>query len=87
MADYQSIRELMHKRLRWIVVMRYMRPWGHFGLLFTHGLPWSLAAVAIHPTRPSPPLPGRLFRDALRHHRDDRHVGPEAGLVLAETCL
>lgn len=49
-ADYQSIRELMHKRLRWIVVMRYMRPWGHFGLLFTHGLPWSLAAVAIHPT-------------------------------------
>jgi len=49
-ADYQSIRELMHKRLRWIVVMRYMRPWGHFGLLFTHGLPWSLAAVAVHPT-------------------------------------
>jgi ceramide glucosyltransferase len=49
-ADYQSVRELMHKRLRWIVVMRYMRPWGHFGLLFTHGLPWSLAAVAVHPT-------------------------------------
>ena len=49
-ADYQSIRELIHKRLRWIVVMRYMRPWGHFGLLFTQGLPWSLAAVAVHPT-------------------------------------
>jgi len=49
-ADYQSIRELMHKRLRWIVVMRHMRPWGHFGLLFTHGLPWALAAVALYPS-------------------------------------
>jgi len=49
-ADYQSISELIHKRLRWIVVMRYMRPWGHFGLLFTQGLPWSLAAVAVHPS-------------------------------------
>ncbi len=52
-ADYQSLRELMHKRLRWIVVMRHMRPWGHFGLLFTLGLPWSLAAVAISPTLPT----------------------------------
>jgi ceramide glucosyltransferase len=49
-ADYKSIRELMQKRLRWIVVMRHMRPWGHFGLIFTHGLPWALAAVAVHPT-------------------------------------
>ncbi len=49
-ADYQSMRELIHKRLRWIVVMRHMRPWGHFGLAFTLGLPWSLAAVAVHPT-------------------------------------
>jgi ceramide glucosyltransferase len=49
-ADYRSIRDLLHKRLRWIVVMRHMRPWGHFGLIFTHGLPWSLAAVALHPS-------------------------------------
>jgi ceramide glucosyltransferase len=49
-ADYHSISELMHKRLRWIVVMRHMRPWGHFGLVFTHGLPWALAAVAVHPS-------------------------------------
>ena len=47
--DYQSIRELIHKRMRWIVVMRHMRPWGHFGLLFTHGLPWAMAAVLVHP--------------------------------------
>lgn len=48
-SDYQSMRELLHKRLRWIVVMRHMRPWGHFGLLFTQGLPWSLLAVAAAP--------------------------------------
>jgi ceramide glucosyltransferase len=51
-ADYKSIGELLHKRLRWIVVMRHMRPWGHLGLLLTQGLPWSLMAVAIHPRWP-----------------------------------
>ena len=49
-ADYHSIKDLIYKRLRWITVMRFMRPWGHFGLVFTHGLPWALAAVAVHPT-------------------------------------
>jgi ceramide glucosyltransferase len=49
-ADFQSLRDLFLKRLRWIVVMRHMRPWGHFGLIFTLGLPWSLAAIAISPT-------------------------------------
>jgi ceramide glucosyltransferase len=49
-ADFQSMRELVHKRLRWIVVMRHMRPWGHLGLMLTQGLPWSLAAIAVHPT-------------------------------------
>ena len=83
-ADYQSLRELIHKRLRWIVVMRHMRPWGHFGLLFTHGLPWSLrcgrgSPIACRRGR----LPGRLLRCALRHHRHDRRLGPEAALLLA----
>jgi ceramide glucosyltransferase len=49
-CDYASLGDLLHKRLRWIVVMRHMRPWGHFGLLLTQGLPWSLAAVASHPS-------------------------------------
>ncbi len=48
--DYQSMRALFYKRLRWLVVMRHMRPAGHLGLLLTQGLPWSLAAVAVHPT-------------------------------------
>jgi ceramide glucosyltransferase len=50
-SDYQSIRDLLHKRMRWLVVMRHMRPLGHLGLLFTQGLPWSIAAIAVHPTR------------------------------------
>ncbi|MGH7837442.1 MAG: glycosyltransferase [Candidatus Binataceae bacterium] len=49
-ADYASMRDLFLKRLRWLVVMRHMRPWGHWGLIFTLGLPWSLAAIAIRPT-------------------------------------
>ena len=48
--DYHSYRDLFHKRLRWIVVMRHMRPWGHLGLIFTHGLAWSVAAVLTHPS-------------------------------------
>ncbi len=48
--DYHSLSALLDKRLRWIVVMRHMRPWGHFGLLFTQGLPWSILAVAAYPT-------------------------------------
>jgi ceramide glucosyltransferase len=49
-ADFNSLKDLVHKRTRWLVVMRNMRPAGHFGLLFTQGLPWSLAAVALHPS-------------------------------------
>jgi ceramide glucosyltransferase len=49
-SDFASMGDLLHKRMRWIVVMRHMRPWGHMGLLLTQGLPWSLSAVAVHPT-------------------------------------
>lgn len=49
-ADFRSLSEFFFKRLRWMTVMRHMRPWGHLGLIFTQGLAWSLVAVAIHPT-------------------------------------
>src|SRR5271154_2176062 len=49
--DYQSLKELVYKRLRWLTVMRHMRPWGHIGMIFTLGLPWALLAIAVHPTR------------------------------------
>jgi ceramide glucosyltransferase len=49
-ADFESVSDLVYKRLRWMTVMRHMRPWGHLGLVFTHGLFWCCLAVAIHPT-------------------------------------
>jgi ceramide glucosyltransferase len=49
-ADYNSMAELVQKRLRWMTVMRHMRPSGHLGLAFTQGLFWSLVAIAVQPT-------------------------------------
>ncbi len=49
-ADYQTFSEFVHKRMRWLVVMRHMRPKGHFGLLFTQALPWLFAALLARPT-------------------------------------
>lgn len=49
-ADFESFRDLLYKRVRWMTVMRMMRPWGHFGLIFTWGLVWSLAVVAAQPS-------------------------------------
>ena len=48
--DYNSMPDLFVKRLRWMTVMRHMRPWGHLGLAFTQGLPWSLAVAMTHPS-------------------------------------
>lgn len=48
--DFAGVGQLYTKRLRWMTVMRAMRPWGHFGLIFTWGLPWTTLAVLMHPT-------------------------------------
>ncbi len=48
--DYDSPRALFSKRLRWMTVMRHMRPWGHVGLAFTQGLPWCLAVALTYPS-------------------------------------
>jgi len=50
--DFEGVVALFSKRVRWMTVMRKMRPWGHFGLLFTWGLPWTTLAVAVHSTLP-----------------------------------
>lgn len=49
-ADFESMRGFLAKRMRWAVVQKNMRPWGHIGLLLTLGLLWSLVAIAAHPT-------------------------------------
>ncbi|MDE3109151.1 MAG: glycosyltransferase [Acidobacteriota bacterium] len=51
-ADFGSMGELLHKRVRWATVQRWMRPWGHMGLIFTFGLPWAIAAAVTVPTAP-----------------------------------
>lgn len=45
----QSFGEFAAHQLRWALTTRYARPGGHFGLLLTFGLPWSLAAAALAP--------------------------------------
>ena len=50
-ADFQSLKDLFYKRVRWMTVMRLMRRRGHEGLIFTWGLIWALVAVATVPTR------------------------------------
>jgi ceramide glucosyltransferase len=50
-ADFRSLPDLLYKRARWMTVMRLMRPQGHLGLIFTWGLPWALAAIAVSPTK------------------------------------
>jgi ceramide glucosyltransferase len=49
-ADFESMRGFLAKRMRWAIVQKNMRHWGHIGLLLTLGLLWSLIAVAVHPT-------------------------------------
>ncbi len=46
-----TAREFFLHHLRWGVVIRNCRPWGYAGLLLTKGLPWSLAAAALAPSR------------------------------------
>jgi ceramide glucosyltransferase len=48
--DFEGVGQLYTKRLRWMTVMRAMRPWGHFGLIFTWGLPWATLALLMHPS-------------------------------------
>jgi ceramide glucosyltransferase len=39
-------------QLRWNLSIRYSRPWGHLGLLFTQGLVWSLVGLVLAPSWP-----------------------------------
>lgn len=45
-----TLKEFFEHQLRWAVSTRHSRPWGYFGLLFTQGLPWTVAAVAVAPS-------------------------------------
>lgn len=46
----QSLGEYLRHELRWAIGIRNIRPGGHFGMLFTHGLPWAIAAAMVAPS-------------------------------------
>ena len=43
----ESLADAFRHQVRWNLSIRFSRPWGHFGLLFTHGLPWALLGLAL----------------------------------------
>jgi ceramide glucosyltransferase len=43
----ESMCELFRHELRWSVGLKNVRRWAYRGMLFTHGLPWSLTGAAI----------------------------------------
>ena len=47
----QSLQEFFVQRLRWAIMARQSRPLGYAGLIFTQGLPWTVLAVILAPTR------------------------------------
>src|ERR1019366_8635215 len=40
----------LRHELRWAIGIRNIRPRGHLGMLFTHGLPWAIAAACVAPS-------------------------------------
>lgn len=46
----QNLRQTFAHQVRWMLTMRVLRPWGHFGLILTHGLLWTILAVAVAPS-------------------------------------
>ena len=42
---HQTLGEAFRHQLRWNLAIRYSRPWGHLGLIFTHGLVWALVGI------------------------------------------
>jgi ceramide glucosyltransferase len=46
----QTLGAYLRHELRWAIGIRNIRPGGHFGMVFTHGLPWAIAAAWIAPS-------------------------------------
>jgi ceramide glucosyltransferase len=49
MYPVQTVRSFWGHQIRWARTVRLVRPASFFGLLFTHGLPWTLLAAALAP--------------------------------------
>jgi ceramide glucosyltransferase len=47
---HETFAEAFRHQVRWNFSIRYSRPAGHLGLIFTQGLPWTILAVILAPT-------------------------------------
>jgi ceramide glucosyltransferase len=47
---HQTLGDAFRHQLRWNLSIRYSRPWGHLGLIFTQGLAWSLVGILLAPS-------------------------------------
>ncbi|MGB0036404.1 MAG: bacteriohopanetetrol glucosamine biosynthesis glycosyltransferase HpnI [Candidatus Acidiferrales bacterium] len=43
----QRLRDAFRHQIRWNLSIRCSRPWGHLGMIFSFGLPWTLLAVSL----------------------------------------
>ena len=50
-CSLRSWREFYMQRLRWAIMARQARPLGYVGFIFAQGLPWTVLAVMLAPTR------------------------------------
>lgn len=46
----QTLAQCFRHQVRWTLTMKHSQPWGHFSLIFTHGLPWAILAALIAPS-------------------------------------
>lgn len=46
----ETLAEAFRHQVRWNLSIRYSRPAGHLGLIFTQGLPWMIVAVILAPS-------------------------------------
>ena len=46
----ETLGAYLRHELRWAIGIRNVRPGGHFGMLFTHGLPLAIAAACVAPS-------------------------------------
>ncbi len=43
----ETLGDAFRHQLRWNLSIRYSRPWGHLGLIFTQGLVWSIVGICL----------------------------------------
>jgi ceramide glucosyltransferase len=47
---HETFAQAFRHQVRWNLSIRYSRPAGHLGLIFTQGLPWTILAIILAPT-------------------------------------